>query len=30
MEINRRSLIRNAALLAAGNTLGLRPFGMLN
>jgi uncharacterized protein (DUF1501 family) len=30
MEINRRSLIRNASLLAAGNALGLRPFGMLN
>lgn len=30
MEINRRSLIRNASLLAAGNALGLKPFGMLN
>lgn len=30
MEINRRSLIRNASLLAAGNFLGFRPFGMLN
>jgi len=30
MEMNRRSLIRNASLLAAGNVLGFRPFGMLN
>src|SRR5580704_15769250 len=30
MEMNRRSLIRNASMLAAGNALGLRPFGMLN
>ena len=30
MGINRRSLIRNASLLAAGNVLGFRPFGMLN
>jgi uncharacterized protein (DUF1501 family) len=30
MKINRRSLIRNASLLAAGNVLGFRPFGMLN
>ena len=30
MELNRRSLIRNASLLAAGNALGLKPFGMLN
>lgn len=30
MKINRRSLIRNASLLAAGNSLGFRPFGMLN
>ena len=30
MEINRRSLIRNASLVAAGNFLGFRPFGMLN
>lgn len=30
MEINRRSLIRNASLMAAGNFLGFRPFGMLN
>jgi uncharacterized protein (DUF1501 family) len=28
--MNRRSLIRNASLLAAGNVLGFRPFGMLN
>ena len=30
MKVNRRSLIRNASLLAAGNALGFRPFGMLN
>ena len=30
MELNRRSLIRNASLLAAGNFLGFKPFGMLN
>ncbi len=30
MELNRRSLIRNASLLAAGNVLGFKPFGMLN
>jgi uncharacterized protein (DUF1501 family) len=30
MGMNRRSLIRNASLLAAGNFLGFRPFGMLN
>lgn len=30
MSISRRSLIRNASLLAAGNVLGFRPFGMLN
>ena len=30
MELNRRSLIRNASLLAAGNALGFKPFGMLN
>ena len=30
MEVNRRSLIRNASLLAAGNFLGFKPFGMLN
>jgi uncharacterized protein (DUF1501 family) len=30
MKVNRRSLIRNASLLAAGNVLGFKPFGMLN
>jgi len=30
MSVSRRSLIRNASLLAAGNMLGFRPFGMLN
>jgi uncharacterized protein (DUF1501 family) len=30
MEINRRSFIRYASLAAAGNALGLRPFGALN
>jgi uncharacterized protein (DUF1501 family) len=30
MGTNRRSFIRNAALLSAGNALGLRPFGALN
>lgn len=30
MRVNRRSFIRCASLAAAGNTLGLRPFGALN
>ncbi len=30
MRANRRSFIRSAALLAAGNAAGLRPFGLLN
>ena len=30
MNFDRRSFIRNAALLSAGNALGLRPFGGLN
>src|SRR3954466_12176881 len=30
MAVSRRSLIRNASLLAAGNVLGFRPFGMMN
>jgi uncharacterized protein (DUF1501 family) len=30
MSITRRSIIRNASLLAAGNLMGLRPFGLLN
>ena len=30
MSVSRRSLIRNASLLAAGNVLGFRPFGVLN
>lgn len=30
MAVNRRSFIRYASLAAAGNALGLRPFGALN
>jgi uncharacterized protein (DUF1501 family) len=30
MVANRRSFLTNASLLAAGNLLGFRPFGMLN
>src|SRR5580693_290699 len=30
MRANRRSFIRCASLAAAGNALGLRPFGALN
>jgi uncharacterized protein (DUF1501 family) len=30
MRVNRRSFIRCASLAAAGNVLGLRPFGALN
>src|ERR1035438_398330 len=30
MGANRRSFLTNASLLAAGNLLGFRPFGMLN
>src|SRR5260370_23797251 len=30
MGVNRRSFIRYAALTAAGNAMGLRPFGALN
>src|ERR1700734_2670827 len=30
MSHSRRSFIVNASLLAAGNLLGFRPFGMLN
>jgi uncharacterized protein (DUF1501 family) len=30
MQINRRTFIRSAALLAAGNAAGLKPMGMLN
>src|SRR5215467_5249915 len=30
MGVNRRSFIRCASLAAAGNALGLRPFGALN
>src|SRR5215471_4143971 len=30
MGVNRRSFIRCASLAAAGNAIGLRPFGALN
>jgi uncharacterized protein (DUF1501 family) len=30
MGVSRRSLIRNASLLAAGNVMGFRPFGLMN
>src|SRR6202522_1937390 len=30
MSHSRRSFLTNASLLAAGNLLGFRPFGMLN
>ncbi len=30
MRVNRRSFIKYASLAAAGNALGLRPFGTLN
>ena len=30
MSVNRRSFIRYASLAAAGNAMGLRPFGALN
>jgi uncharacterized protein (DUF1501 family) len=30
MSISRRSLIRNASLVAAGNVMGFRPFGIMN
>jgi len=30
MHNSRRSFLTNASLLAAGNLLGFRPFGMLN